>query len=74
MVFVALVYWNVKQGSEEEFLQFWKKTLPISDKSALVGEFLSRVDLPDGYNTWDLTADGATMFVNVGVWRSKRTS
>jgi len=69
MVFVVLVYWTVKKGLEDEFIRFWK-TRTVSDKSAFVGEFLSKVELPDGYNTWDLSVDGATTFINVGIWKS----
>ncbi len=69
-MFIALVYWIVTEGSEDEFVQTWKK-LTCSDKSGLVGEYLSKVELPDGLNTWDLSHEGASTFVNVGIWRTK---
>ncbi len=71
MVFVVAVYWTIKEGCEEEFEKFWRECLPVKDKSVLVGEFLSRIAMPDGYNSWDLTTDDATTFVNVGIWNSK---
>jgi|SRR5438445_5179692 len=70
MVFVVLVYWAVHEGHKNEFIEFWK-TRKVPDKSAFVGEFLSQVDLPDGYNTWDLSVDKGTTFINVGIWKSK---
>lgn len=46
--------------------------IPRKDPSSgFIAEFLSRVDLASESNTWDLTADALTTFVNVGVWRSK---
>ena len=71
-MFVVLVYWTIKEGQEDEFIKAWKEELKPPDKSALVGEYLSRVKLQDGLNSWDLSFEGATTFVNVGIWRSEK--
>ena len=74
MVFVVLVYWKIKPGKENEdrLMEKWSQMIPTKDPSSgFIAEFLSRVDLPSESNTWDLTRDTMTTFVNVGLWRSK---
>ena len=67
---IVLVDWLIKKGQEPNFMTYWKTTLPVKDRSKMVGEFLSE---PTGHETfpwvtWDLRKDEATRFINVGLW------
>lgn len=73
----------MKSGSEEDFLQKWKRELSLKDAAGLIGEFLSKVEdsaFHEGV-TWEMepdekdirddwTATDYTSYVNVGMWTS----
>ena len=67
---IVLVEWRITKGDEEQFLDYWSRRQPISDRSGLIGEFLSRIESPEQYPwiTWELD-ERWTTFVNVGLWR-----
>ncbi|QFU15778.1 hypothetical protein [Microvirga thermotolerans] len=68
---IVIVEWRIKKGREQEFLDYWSTKATISDRSGLIGEFLSRVEdrrqFP--WMVWNLDPRWTT-FVNVGFWRS----
>jgi hypothetical protein len=67
---IVLVEWRIKKGREDEFLDYWSTRATISDRSGLIGEFLSRVEDRKQFPwmVWDLDRRWTT-FVNVGFWR-----
>lgn len=68
---IILVDWKIIPGKEDDFKQYWRETLPVDDRSRMIGEFLSSVSKEDQYPwiTWDLSEDGDyTRFINVGLW------
>ena len=68
---IILVEWRIRKGQEQQFLDYWSTRLPISDRSGLIGEFLSGIESREQYPwiNWDLH-DQWTTFVNVGLWRA----
>lgn len=68
---IILVEWRIKKGREQEFVDYWSKQATITDRSGLVGEFLSRVEDRKQFPwmVWNLDPRWTT-FVNVGIWRT----
>jgi hypothetical protein len=67
---IILVEWRIKKGREKEFLEYWSTRATITDRSGLIGEFLSRVENREQFPwmRWELD-ERWTTFVNVGLWR-----
>ena len=74
---IVIIHWKIKEGAEHRatFLQHWKETLTIEERSHLVGEFLSEPVSP-GEVDFDVTILGVSesapyqSFFNVGLWAS----
>jgi hypothetical protein len=69
---IILVDWLIISGAEPDFKKYWKETVPVEDRSLMVGEFLSE---PTGHEkfpwvTEDLRNVDASRFINVGLWAS----
>jgi hypothetical protein len=76
MVIVEIL-WHIKKGKEEDFLRDWRSKFVVTDRSKLIGEFLSRPNdlLEDRFKTWrveqfDNPAEQPIPFVNVALWES----
>jgi hypothetical protein len=69
---IVFVDWLIIKGQEKEFKAHWKAALPIEDRSMMVGEFLSEPTGNERFEwvTWDLRDEGATRFINIGLWAS----
>jgi len=73
---IVLVSWKIKIGQEEVFKEYWRRGIPVNDRSGLIGEFLSE---PKGHGkytwiTWDLRGgEKYTPFINVGMWADAAT-
>jgi hypothetical protein len=75
LVILVIIYWKIKLGDENRaaFLKHWKETLTISERSHLIGEFLSRPLAPDETDfpcgLLGLPSSSAYQsFFNVGIW------
>ena len=68
---VVVVHWKVKQGREDEFLDYWAQRSVVADRSGLVGEFLSSVEDQARFPWINMQAVSTTYtsFFNVGIWR-----
>jgi hypothetical protein len=68
---IVVVEWRIKKGREQDFLDYWSTKATVSDRTGLVGEFLSRVEDRNQFPwmVWDLDP-GWTTFLNVGFWRN----
>lgn len=74
---VVLVHWKIHLGSEQRrlFLQFWRDTLTIEERSHLVGEYLSEPlaenDVKFPCATFNVPVSPKFQsFFNVGIWDS----
>ena len=71
---IVLIRWKIKPKMVEDFLEFWRKSAVVSDRSGLIGEFLTEASSPADYDwvTWQLTGcEGKyRSFINVGYWNS----
>lgn len=75
---IILVHWQIRPEREVEFLDYWRTSGVIRDRSGLIGEFLSDVAAPDPvampWITWLLPmldaadVEVARHYVNVGLW------
>ncbi len=67
---IVLVEWRIIKGQENLFLDYWSRRETITDRSGLIGEFLSRGEDPGQFPwiTCELSPNW-TSFVNVGLWR-----
>jgi hypothetical protein len=76
-VVIVLIHWRIKPdvASEAAFLEFWRTVARISDKTNLIGEFLSAPVLATNFPFLvdDFSAghsQGACKhFMNIGLWR-----
>ena len=68
---ITLVEWRIKKGREQDFLDYWSRQATLSDRSGLVGEYLTRLESPEQFPfaVWEFNPRWTT-FVNVGIWRS----
>lgn len=67
---IILGYWRIKPEMEQEFLDFWKRTIE-SRPEGLVHEYLTRFD-PGEMSTWsELQPRDCITYVNVGFWEKK---
>ncbi len=69
---LVVVHWKIKQGQEQEFLDYWAQRSPVADRSGLVGEFLSSVEDRDRFPWINMQAVSAsyTSFFNIGIWKN----
>ena len=68
---IVLIDWHIEIGKEDTFKEYWRKDVPVQDRSMMVGEFLSRPqDKAFNWVTWDLDTYDASRFINVGIWAS----
>lgn len=69
---LVVVHWKIKQGQEQEFLDYWAQRSPVADRSGLVGEFLSSVLDRDRFPWINMQAVSAsyTSFFNIGIWKN----
>ena len=73
---IALIHWKIKPEQEmvDSFLDFWRKTAVVNDRSGLIGEFLTEAHSTAEYSwiTWHLTGcEGKyRSFINVAYWNS----
>ena len=73
---VVLIHWKVhpEQAMVNAFLNYWKGTLTIKDRTGLIGELLTEPGSESDYDwiTWPLTESDAEYksFVTVGCWSS----
>ncbi len=69
---LVVVHWKIKQGQEQEFLDYWAQRSPVADRSGLVGEFLSSVEDRDRFPWINMQAVNAsyTSFFNIGIWKN----
>ncbi len=72
---IVVIYWKIRLGNRyrQEFLKHWEKTLTISERSHLVGEFLSQPVSTDneGFPSGLLglpSSSAYQSFFNVGIW------
>ena len=83
MIFV-FIDWYIKPDMVDKFLDAWKTTLRIQDRSGLIGEFLSEpADIKaKEWITWnmqaDISADSSVKdpvpykrFINIGMWMNE---
>ena len=74
---IVLIHWRIKPTKKDidEFLEFWRKTAIVEDRSGMVGEFLSTLESPQKlpYITWNLDdkPESYTSFINVGFWQDE---
>ncbi len=76
MVIIEIL-WHIKKGTEDAFLEAWRTKFTVSDRSKLIGEFLSHPNdtVEDRFKTWRVEEFGAppenvAVFVNVALWES----
>ena len=76
---VVLVHWRIKPEAEHiaAFLKDWREVYTITDRTGLIGEFLSESSpakiFPD--TTWHLDPEALgnfKSFVNVALWRDAK--
>ena len=69
---IAFVEWRIKKGREEEVLEYWATRATVADGSALIGEFLTRVESRKQcpWIVWNLD-ERWTTYYNVGLWRQR---
>lgn len=69
---LVVVHWKIRQGREQEFLDYWAQRSPVADRSGLVGEFLSSVGDRDRFPWINMQAIHAsyTSFFNIGIWKN----
>lgn len=77
-MFIVLVFWHIKKGSEDAFFTHWKTIAKIENRTNIAGEFLSfpipQADL--GYEVQNLDKPGdenVVHFVNVGLWKDEQS-
>jgi hypothetical protein len=75
-VIIALVLWRIKKSERDTFIKKWKEEFVVSDRTGLIGEFLSEpCDVEDErLKTFKLgevgeISDQKVVLVNVGIWR-----
>ena len=74
---IVVIHWKIKEGSDHRaaFLQHWKETLTIEERSHLVGEFLTsplspeETDFPVAVLGVSYAAPYQSFF-NIGIWES----
>ncbi len=74
---IVLVFWYIKTGMEQEFLNYWAKLDP-KVKFELYAEFLCEPVLQseiEGFNVIDFSSkhDACTVFVNVAIWKDEHS-
>ena len=73
---IVLIHWKIRPEQEmvDAFLNYWKTTLTVKDRTGLIGEFLAEPGSKDEYSwiTWSLAGcEGQyRSFVTVGCWSS----
>ncbi|MCY4427030.1 MAG: hypothetical protein OXC05_08370 [Halieaceae bacterium] len=73
---IVVIHWKIKRKQKwvDKFLEFWRKTATVEDRSGLIGEFLSEGHSTAEFDwiTWPLTGceEKYRSFVNVGFWNS----
>lgn len=66
---IVLVRWKIRPEKEDEFLEYWKKSIDVKPKG-LIDENLSKVE-SDETSNWDISDGAPVVYVNVGRWESK---
>lgn len=71
---IVVIHWKIKPDMVDEFLDFWKTSAVISDRTGLIGEFLSEGHSTAEFDwiTWPMTGREGIYrsFVTVGYWNS----
>ena len=75
---IVLIHWRIKPEMEHEFLEYWRTTTTVPDRTGLITEMLSEVNTPKdfSYITWTLDPESLGNFksyVNVGIWSDSET-
>lgn len=70
---IIVVHWKIRQGMEDQFLQYWATRALVADRSGLVSEFLSSpIDRERlTWINWSGLDPRWSSFYNVGLWRDE---
>ena len=75
---IVLIKWKIKPEQESTFLTYWRQDATVTDRTGLIGEFLSEVG-SEPYITWELAEPNTPahpphkVFVNIGIWADADT-